>query len=444
MIERNKFYFLVFCITFWVLAVGNFIIDEFLPVDEGVREYLNTGANFIFLLLGIATLRKKSDIFLILSYILLGAVSSVYNDVPSANWLIELRRYVPVLLTLPVVRYFFTCQDSTKFRLSLDKQLKIFLILQAFCVTWQFIRYGAGDHGGGTLGNWNSGNISMCIILLSFYFISKNWDGDNYLRSLWQNRWYVILMFPVFLNETKVSFLLIAIYFILLYPLKIKSIGKAIIAIPFMLIIGVGLIWVYLTATDSRQDLYSEDFFTKYLTGGSDANEILDDAQEAADFVEELINNVDEGEWLFLDIPRFMKVGFILPVLDDAKGGVILGAGMGHVADFEHPTQFGKEHIIALFGTRMMIHYTLLPMGLLGLIWAFFWYKNILAFRTGNNKMAKKVKWFLLFTILLTFFYNEFFNVKVGCIVFYIIAFANTYKLVKPASPTSLPHASET
>lgn len=429
MINRNTLYFLVICITFWVLGVSNFLFEEFVPsVGESKREVINSLANIVLLFFGILSIRKKNDLILIGAFIILGAFSSIYNHVPTGFWISEMRRYIPVILCVPLVRYIFTCPESEKFQKSLDKQLFIFLVLQAVCVTWQFIKYGAGDHGGGSMGNWNSGNISLCIILISFYFITKNWNPEDYFKSLWKNRIYIFLLFPVLLNETKVSFLLIFVLFVLLFQFSRKSMGKLIVAVPATIIAGILLGSVYLWATNSQQNIYEKDFFQTYLTGGSSAKEILDDAQEASDFIEELVDQVDEGEWLFLDIPRFMKLGFLFPMLNDARGGLILGAGFGHLTGFKNTTDFAEKHIVSLFGTRMMIHYIFFPMGILGLIWAFFWYKNILSFRCRPYPMSFRVKLFLLFVILLTFLYNEFFNTKVCCIIFYIICFANVYK----------------
>lgn len=432
MIHRDKFLFQLFCTIFWIMALSNFIFDEFIPgIGESLRNPINSVWNIIFPILGLITLRKISDGILIAVFAILGIISSEINNVPTAVWIADLRRILPILFILPVVRYFFTCKDSAIYRISFDKQLKLFLILQAFALTWQFIRYGANDHGGGTLGNWNSGNISLCIILISFYFVCKDWDADHFLESLKKNKLYIFLLFPVFLNETKVSFLLLAIYFILLLPFNRKSIGKLIIAIPTMIIAGIMMVAFYMWAIDARDDVYANDFLSNYLTGGANAAELIEDANEASEFIEQLVDRVDEGEWMFLDIPRFMKIGMLPSVMEDTKGGYLIGAGLGHTSDFTHPTRLTNDHIVALFGTRMMIHYTLFPLGILGLIWAFFWYKNILAFKTGPFHMTKQLKLFLLFVIVLTFFYNEFFNVKIGCIIFYLICFANTYTLNK-------------
>ena len=409
MVDRDKLYFGIFCVAFWVMGVSNFICEEILPfLGENYRDLIQSIVNLLFYLLGIATLRRKKDLGLILVFIGLAIFSSLLNSVPFEFWFNDLRRVIPVLLTLPIVRYFFTCSKSVEFRRSFDKQLLVFLVIQAFCLTFQFLKYGANDHGGGSLGNWNSGNISLSIILISFYFVCKNWDGDNYIKSLWANRWYVFLLFPVFLNETKVSFLVILVYFILLFPFHVKSFGKAFIAVPFAILIGIGGFFFYNWSVDSKVDIFEKDFFVNYLAGGDNFSDIMDSAEEAADFIEELVDKVDQGEWMFLDVPRFMKVGMLIPSMNDAPGGVLFGAGMGHLIDFKHPTKFANDHIVAFFGTRMMIHYIFLPLGILGLIWAFFWYKNILAFRERPFNMSFKVKLMLTFIIILTFFYNEY------------------------------------
>lgn len=430
MIERDKLFFRLFCITFWAMALLNIFLEEVLMIQgESARNVFYTYFNSLFFIGGLFLLRKKSDIALIVVFIALGIVSSLYNRVPWLSAFDDLRRTVSTLMVLPVVRYFFTCKRADEFRDSFDRQLKIFLILQAFAMVFQFFKYGAGDHGGGTLGYVHSGNISIIIISLSLYFVAKNWDGENYLKSLWRNRLYVFLLFPVFLNETKVSFVFLAVYFIVLFPFHIRSVGKALIAGPFILLVAIAALSAYMAATDGHMDVFSQTFYDDYLTGGSNASELMEDAQEAADFVEELTNKVDEGEWLFLDIPRFMKIGLLFPALAETSGGFVLGAGFGHLSDFIHPTSFTEQNIVALYGTRMMIHYTFLPLGLLGLVWMFFWYKNILAMRSRPYKMSFPVKLFLLSVILVVFVYNEFFNQKIGCVIFYYICFANTYRM---------------
>ena len=430
MIERDKFYFRLFCFTFWVMAVGNFVFEEILNIAEK-RLILILITDLLMLFLGIVTLRQKKDKIYIAVFVVLGIVSSLVNNVPTAMWINGFRDYIPLLLGLPVLRYFFTCDDADEYRESFDRQLKIFLILQAICVTEQFLRYGANDHGGGSLGNLASGNISICIVYISFYFICKNWDGENYMKSLWRNRLYIFLLFPVFLNETKVSFVLLFVYFMLLYPFNIKSVGKIIIALPVMLIVAVGMFYAYMAATGGDNDFSASGFIEDYLSGGANADEIMELAETAMDYVEEATDTWDENDWAYVDIPRFMKFPLLWTALEDSKGGFVLGAGLGHLkgGNTLEQTAFARDHMGLLFGTRMTVHLIVLPLGLLGLIWIILWYKHSLMMNTRVGKMALQIKLFLLFLAVLNFFYHDSFRYLIPCVVFYYMSLSATYPL---------------
>lgn len=429
MIKRDNFYFNVFCVTFWVMAVSNFIIEEIIPSIEWFRSLRILLSDIVLLWLGLVTLRNKTDKWLIGIFVFLGILSSIVNKVPTLLWINGFRDYIPLLFGLSVLRYFFTSNQSADFRKSFDRQLKIFLIIQAFCVTEQFIRYGANDAGGGSLGFGSSGNISICIIFISFYFICKNWDGENYMKSLWRNRLYIFLLFPVFLNETKVSFVLLFVYFLLLYPFNIKSIGKIIIAGPIFAIIAVSTYLMYMWATGGENDFTSSGFIHTYLTGGENAEDMMELAETAVDYVEEASATWDENEWAYVDIPRIIKFPLLWTALEDSKGGLILGAGVGHLkgGTTVDQTEFAKNHIPLLYATRMTIHLIILPLGLIGLIWIIIWYKHSLRFKTRVGPMALQIKLFLLFLAILNFFYHDSFRYIITCIVFYYLCLATTY-----------------
>lgn len=415
------------------MAVGNFVVEEILPFMASARLSLILVSDISFLLLGLATLRKRSDKIMIFIFLFLGVVSSIYNRVPTLLWINGLRDYIPFLFALPIIRYFYNCDHAEEYRKSFDRQLKIFLILQTVCVTEQFFRYGAGDHGGGSLGDLSSGLISISIILISFYFVTKDWDGENYLQSLKKNRLYFFLMFPVLLNETKVSFVLIFVYLILLYPFNLRSVGKSIVALPLMFILVAAMYGVYMFATDGQNDFASSEYLENYLSGGEDAEDIMELAENAVDFLVEYSDEMD-----YVDLPRFMKVGLIVPALDDSRGGLVLGAGLGHLkggSNFDQ-TDFKKDHLPLLFGTVMTVLFIVIPLGLVGLIWLIFWYKDVLKFSRRPYPMAIKVKLFLLVIAVLTFFYNDYVRYLVPVCIFYYIALAATYPEVGAGSKT--------
>ena len=434
MIERDTFYFRVFCITFWVLAVGNFVIDELLPTFIQLRLLIIMMADVTLILLGLATLKEKWDKIFIIAFVAIGALSSIINRLPFILWINGYRDFIPFLFCLPIFRYFYTSLDSARFRQSFDKQLKIFLVIQAFCVTEQFILYGANDAGGGSLGYGYSGIISMLIILISFYFVSKNWDPENYLRSLWNNRLYIFLMFPVLLNETKVSFLLLVIYILLLFSISIKSLGKILLALPIIAVTIIGGYMVYMWATNSYNDIAEDNYIDIYLTGGS-----KEDVDELLELAEIAIDETDYGtddNWTYMDIPRFVKIGLLFYALEDTPGGNIFGAGLGQLKGGStlEVTDFVKNNPIIFNGTKVTFFQFYATLGILGLIWVFFWFKRLIAFKTQKYKMSLNLKLFLILVCILTFFYNDFFRYLAPVAIFYYLCFASSYPVDENAS----------
>lgn len=426
MLRRDLFFFRIFCIIFWVMGTSSFIFEEFIPPLEILKAPILLVADISMVVLCIKLIRDRRDILLISLFVIVGAIVSFMNSVPTLLWVNGIRDYIGMLTALPILRYFFNSNDAAYFKKSFDKQLKIYFFLQAFCVTEQFIRYGANDHGGGAMGNWSSGSISMIIIMLSFYFVLRDWDPDDYLKSLWRNRWYIFFVFPVFLNETKVSFVILAVYFVLLFPLTKKSFVKLLIAIPVMIISFIMLVSLYLWATGDENDVASVDYIANYLTGGDDAEELIDLADYAVEFVE-----LSVEEWNYADLPRFIKFGILPDALNDSEGGILLGAGFGHLKGGTtlEQTKFHDEHLPLLYGTNPMLNMIAVPLGLVGLVWAFFWFKYALAFSKRAGWQPLRLKLMLLFITLLSFLYISYFRYIVPCIVFYYLCVASTYKV---------------
>ena len=91
------------------------------------------------------------------------------------------------------------------------------------------------------MGGWFSGILSFSIYYASFYLLNKRIDRNNIMRSLYKNWTLIFLLFPTFLNETKISFALIIAYFILLLPIDRKYIIRITFLSPLIIIlVGVG------------------------------------------------------------------------------------------------------------------------------------------------------------------------------------------------------------
>ena len=435
MIERNKFYFNIFIAIFWTTTSFGFVADEILPPLAQARSIVNLLLDFAFLLLGIFTLKKKSDIIFIVSFLFIAAVSTLYlNHEAPIHFINGSRQFLGILFMIPIARYFLTCYDSDKYRRLIDRQLYIFLWIQAFCITWQFIKYGAGDAGGGSMGLGASGIISTLIYLISFYLITQKWDSSHYLLSLRNNKDLIFLLYPTFLNETKVSFIFLGIYFLLLYRFEWQTIRKLLIALPITIVVFTGLFYLYLNLTNQNKDVVgSSEFYTEYLFG-----EDPEHLREVAQKVQDGAITVDPRDWWVVDIPRFAKFGFMPMVLSESDGGILWGAGLGQFKGGTKidPPKFAIQYEWLLAGSIPMAFFIMIQLGIIGLVWFLifvFWNLN---FGKRTFEFAMQLKLFLSAIIGIVLFYNDSFNSLPLCMVFFYITVVASSPSAKIQDPT--------
>ena len=247
----------LFFIGFWLATCTGFVSDLIWGHNtvSPLTTFSQLVVDVIMLFLAICTVRKTVDIVFIGSLLVIAAVSGfIVNNDTIVVWLNGLRYFFPVMFLPPILRYFWATEyRHDLFVKSLDKQLYIFLWLQVPTVLFQFFMYGAGDYVGGTMGGWFSGILSFSIYYVSFYLLNKRIDRNNILRSLYQNWTLIFLLFPTFLNETKISFALIIVYFILLLPIDRKYIIRMTFLAPVVIIlVAVGSYFYSSTVNESQ------------------------------------------------------------------------------------------------------------------------------------------------------------------------------------------------
>lgn len=420
MIDRDLLYFRTLCVVFWITATFGFISQELLPPIAPLQSPLFLACDAVIAILGLTCLRGRKQIILFSAFWVIAFVSTILIN--HESWLTFIngsRNFFGMLFSLPICVYILNSPRWIQFKNALDQQLLIFLCLQAVCITEQFIRYGANDHGGGTMGNGSSGIASILIILTSFYFVIKQWDYNNFIRSLWKNKIYIFLLYPVLLNETKSSFVLIAVYFLLLYKFEFKSIGKMIIGLPIAFLFFIGIYNVYLNATGFNSDEVIEgDAISDYLGGGDDIEDLIEEAQMVQDGV---FDDADAQSVFTLDLPRFAKFGLIPFILQDAPGNVVLGAGLGQYkggTNLEY-TKFREVNEWYLQGTVTTLLLFTIQLGVIGVIWYVVWMLYSLNLKSYKNMKTKKIKLFLGIVALFIMFYNDSFRVLTFNIIFF-------------------------
>lgn len=431
MIEKSKFFYCSFCIFFWVLATWAFVIQEIpgLGVLEGPIRFL---IDFAVIPVGLMALNNKRDALIMVSFVLLSFTSTIFiNGESLLTYLNGFREYIGLIFMAPIVRYILTCHRRDEFVAGFDRQIVIFLALQLIVVPFQAIKYGVGDHGGGTLGDGLSGTLSTVIYMATFYLVSRRWDPTDYLGSLYKARYYFILLIPTFLNETKISFIYLLIFFLLLFALKWTSVLKVVVAMPFVtMLLGV-LAYFYLSVTHMDYDMFIEpEFYQAYLFG--------DDGDRLIEFSENYENGDYyelEDQWA-VDLPRFFKIAHVPEMLEKTKGGMWFGAGNGQLkgGTMLDKTEFARKNEIWFRGTIPLLFDLLVQMGILGVIW--FVINILTALKLKNNRapMGLNNKVLMLSFIFLQLFYGTLFTYLIVDLFLYYITFRST-NLVEEDDP---------
>lgn len=403
-IEKSLLYQRILIIAFWIRATFGFVSEEFMPFLVSTQPLVYLAFDVVIALLGMITIRKKWDLILLISFIAVSYITTcIYNGLSFMFYLNGLRDFISFLFIIPIINYFFdNCDRKKRFIIAIDKQLYVFLLLQAFCITWQLLRYGGWDHGGGSLGNMYSGIVSTLIYLISFYLIQKRIDNKNLAKSLWKNRIYIILLFPTFLNETKISFILLLIYFLLLVPINKKLFIRILFVFPLIVIFMCGAILIYLSST---KVLMEDVFSVGYL--------LNDDASEYTQWV----FDADNGE--LEDVPRFTKLLLLEGVDEEYPGHFFTGFGVGTFkgGTFMENSAIFKEYEWLFVGAIPYLFHLIVQLGVIGLIWfVFFWIVKLGVIRVDKFRNLN-LQLFIILTILLILFYNDSFRNSFFCFI---------------------------
>ena len=152
---------------FWVWATFGFLQEELLPFLASISSVLFLGLDALLLILTFTLVRDRIAKFFAIGFLILAVLSTIFvQKLSLINFINGCRDFLP-LLSLPMFKTLID-KYGDDFVERFDRQLYYFLILQAPCIVWQFLNYGANDAGGGSLGWGYSGIISTSIYIISF------------------------------------------------------------------------------------------------------------------------------------------------------------------------------------------------------------------------------------------------------------------------------------
>ena len=374
---------------FLVLAFNAFFSGAFtstvMPSADRIARILIVLGDVLMLVMAFTCLMRNKSFYgvkYLVAFVIISALTYIYNsyrvDLPAQ--LNGLREPLFFFSCLIVIHDVFQSDKKDAFVKFFTVFLITFALVQTPLSVIQFIQHGAGDHVGGTYGFGGSGLVSQLLFLICFY-LSVRYGSleDQHHLSVSKVILFSVLLIPCALNETKISFLLLPSMFIFMLLTR----KKAYRAIPFLLfgvVLASFLVYYYDKTVENPQDVFDPAFIEKYLWRS-------------------------QGEE---DLPRFQKLEIMFRLMGHDVGAILLGMGYG---------LFGGSNILGvsrvgrslyyMSGSRIMLFTVWIQGGLIavlamgGAVFSFIKSKQVL------SPVVKRFAWFLFFSLLASWFYNE-------------------------------------
>lgn len=397
---KHKINMLFFCL--YLGSLGRFIINQ-LNVSKSSNTFVTLFIDILIFSLTLSFIGLKSKYlkFLIV-FIFVSFISfSFSNNSSILSHINGIRETVVFICYFIIMDVLYYSGHFQKINNKFSTFAYIFLVLQIPISFIQFIQYGPGDLVGGTFEVGGSGLLTLSVFLLVFYMIENKIRTANERIKIGIP--HIIFLIPVAFNETKISFVLILLFF--LSFTKLKEIRSNIVISFWGIIAIVFFSFIYSTNENIRFDnpiegFTSSDFLEKYLYGDVDENPN--------------------------DVPRFTKLVISLQKLNE-DGDLLFGKDYGAFMfnNREIRSEFSRRYNWLLMGSLPYSLYLLVSGGvfLLLLVCAIIYeeilskYKRILRF----NSLPLLIFSTSIFVIIL--FYNDAFRSPVFSFIFVFILF---------------------
>lgn len=338
--------------------------------------------------------------------IVLSCVWSFGNENDLSTILLNARQYKNFLLFVPlayVAAYDFQFfMKVYKYSLWLSVPLSV---LQYLTVDKSLPAY--ADHVVGVFGYGQSGTLSILIIIyVTFEILRRERIGQKLVD------WYLVLLFPILLNETKIVFAMLPVVFVYSYVVLSDKASNFFKILPIFL---VG----FVVAESSYRFAYNVSIFNFFNS----------------EFIEEyfFVDQIHSSQEI--DVGRFKRVEYALGYLDrlDASNYYFgLGLGSSFVgSDSGQIGQAAKEfYEIGLHtGSRIQLYYMVLDFGIAG-SFIFILIIIVICFHAAFTRTKSESKLIAVpssVVFLLSLFYQTPFSSHVISLVFFFSYFTLLY-----------------
>lgn len=404
-----KYYFIT---IFFSFALYNFFSDLFFDLAK-IKSEVHLILDISLFLCGLLTLQQKKDKIYFSLFIVITLFTQLYNAYyEPIQYFNGLREFVPLFCAPLIIKYLIT-EGGYKFIVLLNTILKIFLFIQIPISILQYLKYGPGDQVGGTLGNGFSGQISIIIYLSTFYIFK--FENINFIRKDFLKIIFIFSCWiPTFINETKISFILIPIFFLLQAKFKESQIIRtSILSMAICILLLLSLKTLYNKNETYSTEIFNNEYISEYLFG-------------------------EESTKSYMDVPRFLKLKIGIKLLSENINTLLIGKGLGHFkgGTILNKTEFASQNEDLMQGSIIYLFFVVMQLGVLGLILIliqifrhFFFHKKMRYYNYNENI-------FYIIVALISIIYGTSFRWPLFCIIFFFIINSTnyTYKLIRVAN----------
>lgn len=400
---------------FWLLGTIGFLnVTPLRNAWASVWPAVMIVADLSFVVMGLMTIRDRLDWWVIGLFLAVCAASMIFNHQSVVFVLNGMRIYSGGVFLLPVCRWLFSRRERAAYFINkLDKSLYVFLWLQWPAMLYEYAVWGGGDYGGGTLGNLCSGLISSLIYVISFYLMQRRWRKDlNYGANLLANLDLIFLLGPTVLNETKISFVFVLLYFLLLLPIDRKFVRNLIYVLPVALLLFAGVVYAYVHFTNGGEDILDPEYFEYYVFGDDDLVNMVEIIYD---------QGFDEEEH---DFQRGIKLSMLPAIIDDVPHGPWVGYGVSQFKGGStlERSDFFENYEWLINGTQLEVMNVIIDMGLIGLAWFIFYTVVFFGFVGGKGRANRNMRIMMLIMWILMSFYTVTTASQIYIMVFTILA----------------------
>ncbi len=370
-------------------SLSGYITTQVLPGADAAFRIATSACDAVLFAMALSVMIRRRGAGVVrwlLFFLAASAITVIFNlDKLSLPAQLNGLRQPLFMLSSLVVVYDLLMSDRSELVIAwMDRFLIAFVLAQFPLSLYQFLKYGAGDAVGGTYGlSGGSGMVTQLLFIITFYLLVRYGsvdDGESFaVRRILP---FSLLLAPVAMNETKISFVFLAAYlgFLVLSRRKFYKV------VP---ILALGCVLAYLLL-----DMYTENVRdpSRYLTD--------------QDFMERyLVYDPRPG----IDIPRFQKLMIMFDGMAKRVSALVLGYGYGL---FVGENILGKSMYVKSFwytaGTRPMLFSlwmqggALAALGMAGAVFSFLFRSLADAAST-----VKRFRWFLALIMGVALVYNE-------------------------------------